>query len=301
MQLHKYYTSVILSLCCLACIQCGPSRTQVGNGHTVGDPQTDLVDGEYTAQQLVNTFKQAHNVIFSMYMIYAPPKELKKPHRSFSLTAWAPADGRIRIRLTKLGVDFLEAIIDKDGNFTGVLVRYKKIVKGSLDELMPKIEEKIGKKITSTDPTASAGAPLFAALNLLRNEVKHGPVTIIDPEDSYQVNKKTTPQILHIPLPENFSAQLQLGVKKSEPVLRKTLFNNKNREIMAINYYTYANMDGLFRAKKMQLYIPNDKSVYLFRLKKLDVVTRISSTSMHLEIPDYPQIKIKDFAKKVTE
>ncbi|NRA38687.1 MAG: hypothetical protein HRU15_11145 [Planctomycetes bacterium] len=288
-----YTRLLLLCLCCLSCIQCGPSRDQ----HKADDtnPEVTLVNGEHRAQLLVNKFKQANNVIFSLYMVYNPPK---KAHMSFSLTAWAPADGRIRIRLTKLGVDFLEGLIDKDGNFTGVLVRDNKIVKGTLDQLMPKIEEKTGKKFTTDDPQTSRGAPLFAALDLLRNEIKHGPVNIAD---SYQLNKQSIPQVLHIPLKENFTTQLALGVKKTQPVLKKTIFNAQQREIMSLRYSKYADMDGLYRAKKMQLFIPNDESVYLFRLKKLDVIKNISQESMYLEVPDYPQIKIEDFAKKVTE
>jgi len=202
--------------------------------------------------------------------------------------------------MTKLGVDFLEGLFTKDGKFTGVLVRDKKVVKGNVDELLPKIEKKVGKKLefgNQKDTVSRKGAPLLAAIELLRNEIRHGPINIR--KDGYKIGKQLGVESLYFSLPHGFSAAVILGSRKRSPVREKIIFNQKNKEVFRITYANPKKYDRMWRMQKMQLQMPNDKGKYTIILKKLDAVRNIREKSLHLDVPDYPNISIEDFGKKV--
>lgn len=266
-----------------------------------GDPRPPAVggNGEQRAQELVNLFKQAANIVFRVYIIYEPPET---EHRSFSVTAWAPEDGRIRIRMTKLGVDFLEGLITADGTFTGVLVRDDKLVKSNVDELMPRIQEKAGEQLNENIENGEQerkGAPLLAALNLLRNEVRHGPINIR--QDGYQLNIDGGRETLSFKLPHGLRAEVLLGNSNREPVKQKIIYNKKDKELFRLDYANLKSFERMQRMSKIQLRVPGDKGRYTIIMRKLDAVRSISAENLHLDVPDYPEISIEDFGKKVAE
>ncbi len=293
----KYFLHIIMVLILCMMVACGDKRAEP---EVNPDGQEEsLKDGEKRAQELVNYFKQAGNVVSSVYIVYQPPE---KEHLSFSITSWSHNDGRIRLRMTKLGVDFLEGLITKDGHFTGVLVRDKKVVKGNVEQLLPKLEEKAGKKLEDVVEKVEGekkGAPLLAAIELLRNEIKHGPINIR--QDGYKIGKQMGKESLYFNLPHGFSAAVVLGSRKRQPVVEKVVFNKEKKEVFRLAYDKPKKYDEMHRMSKMQLRIPNDKGKYTIILKKLDAVRHIQEKNLHLEVPDYPEISIEEFGKKVTE
>ncbi len=290
---------VFMLLVCLFCglTSCGDSRSAEQTDTPTADEAGQLKDGERRAQELVNFFGQAENAVFSMYIVYRPPE---KEHLSFSLTAWSHSDGRLRIRMTKLGVDFLEGLINDAGDFTGVLVRDKKVIRGKLDDIMSKLKEKSDPKIAKEIEDASQnGAPLLAAIRLLRNEVCHGPINISDGKYSIGVNNGI--ETLYFDLPHDFSAAAILGSRRRDPVAEKVMFNKNNKEVLRLKYDKLKELDGLQRMCKFSLIIPNDDGQYTLILRELDVVKHIQEKNLYLDVPAYPEISIEDFGKKVVE
>ena len=284
-----------ITLCCLLAFvaSCGDS-TRAEATQNPGAEHGALKDGEARAQELVNLFRQTNSVVFSVYIVYQPPK---RDHLSFSLTGWAPADGRLRIRMTKLGVDFLEGLMDAKGNFTGVLVRDEKIIKGDVDQLMPKLEKKAGKEFNNKQERT--GAPLLALVELLRNEVKHGPINIR--QDGYKLGKHEGKEALHFNLPHDFKAIALLGSRKKNPVAQKIILDANDKEVMRLHYSKLKEHDGMKRLSQIRVEIPGNDDKQTVLLRELDAVRNIGADRMALDIPNYKEISIEDFGKKVVE
>ena len=271
---------------------CGGDQTRQAAAN--GGEEQALRDGEIRAQELVNLFRQTDSVVFSVYIVYQPPK---REHLSFSLTGWAPADGRLRIRMTKLGVDFLEGLMEDNGTFTGVLVRDEKIIKGDVDQLMPKLEKKAGKEFENA--AERKGAPLLALVELLRNEVKHGPINIR--QDGYRLENKDGKEYLHFNLPHKFKATAILGSRRKNPVAEKIIYNPDGKEVMRLSYSRLKEHDGMQRLCQIKVELPGSDDKQTVILRELDAVRHIGADRMALDVPNYKEISIEDFGKKVVE
>lgn len=291
---QRLFPTLCTLICaCILITSCGGKQTRPAA--TAGnDEEQALRAGEARAQELVNLFRQTDSVVFSVYIVYQPPK---REHLSFSLTGWAPADGRLRIRMTKLGVDFLEGLMEENGNFTGVLVRDEKIIKGDVDQLMPKLEEKAGKEFKNKEQRK--GAPLLALVELLRNEVKHGPINIR--QDGYRLEKIDGQECLHFNLPHKFKATAILGSRKKNPVAEKIIYNPEGKEVMRLKYSRLKEHDGMQRLCQIRVEVPENDDKQTVILRELDAVRNIGADRMALEVPDYKEISIEDFGKKVVE
>ena len=69
---------------------------------------------------------------------------VRQPDRetlTFTADCWLDANNTIRLKATKMGIAFLDAVIHPDQTFTALLVRDDEVITGSLSDLAPRDNE----------------------------------------------------------------------------------------------------------------------------------------------------------------
>jgi hypothetical protein len=201
----------------------------------------------------------------------------------FQISLWCPEDGRIRLKCSKLDVDFIDALVQKNGDFVLELVRSKEVVRGNLRDIH--VFDQDGKVI---------GPPFLAYLSLLVHEAKSGPVPDrgVTKAGNGRVEAKD-----HI-------TGLTVGVEVNpdDTVKSKTFFDQPDKPTVRLDYFRYKTFDQLRRPTQMQLTVPGDPSEYTVRLRELDVVPSISPDRMRFAPSQgSTEIGLEEFLKRLRD
>lgn len=201
----------------------------------------------------------------------------------FQISLWCPEDGRIRLKCSKLDVDFIDALVQKNGDFVLELVRSKEVVRGNLRDVH--VFDKDGKVI---------GPPFLAYLSLLVHEAKSGPVPDrgVTKAGDGKVEAKD-----HI-------TGLTVGVEVNpdDTVKSKTFFDAPDKPAVRLAYFRYKTFDQLRRPTQMQLTVPGDPSEYTVRLRELDAVPSISPDRMRFAPSQgSTEIGLEEFLKRLRD
>lgn len=191
----------------------------------------------------------------------------------FTINLWSPKDGRTRLKISKLGFDFCDAVVRPDGSFDAYLSRSNESVRGTLRDLLP---------------ADSAGN-----LALMINEFKDGPlpvgVALTPGDNSVQF---TDPMTGLRAVAEPASDGPGLG---SKVIVAGT-------EAFKIAYAQYQDMDGLRRPSRVTVTSSKDPTEVAIRVRSIDVLPDISAGRMTVSIPDKArEISLPDFLRRIDE
>ncbi len=201
----------------------------------------------------------------------------------FQINLWCPADGRVRLKCSKLDVDFIEALVQPNGDFVLELVRSKELVRGNLRDIH--VFDKNG---------AASGPPFLAYLSVLVNEAKNGPVP------AENVTKAANGEI--IAKDAITKLDVKVTVNPDKTVASKQYFDAPDKEAVRLDYQRYDNFDRLKRPTRMQLSVPGDKSEYTLRLRSLDAVPAIPAAHMRFDPSSgVTEITLEMFLKRLQD
>jgi hypothetical protein len=250
-----------------------------------GEPNADqtpptIPAGVLWVQELLNFHQQAPTVTADLLIrVKAPDGDAIL----FQISLWCPEDGRIRLTCSKLDVDFIDALVQKNGDFVLELVRTKEVVRGNLRDVH--VFDKDGKVI---------GPPFLAYLALLVQEAKSGPVPDrgISKAGEGKVEAKD-----HV-------TGLTVGVEVNpdDTVKSKTFFDQPDKPTVRLDYFRYKTFGQLRRPTQMQLTVPGDPSEYTVRLRELDAVPSISPERMRFTPSQgSTEIGLAEFLKRLRD
>jgi hypothetical protein len=210
----------------------------------------------------------------------------------FQLSLWCTADGRIRLRASKLDFDFIEALVAPDGAFVVELVRSHEIVRGNLRDI----------SVLNAQGRPS-GPPFLAYLSLLVTEAKqgavppHGPYRSAPPAPGSPTGSRAIAAKDPV---SGLDAELTIG-PDGHP-LSKRLFDAPGVEALRLDYARFEHFHDLERATKLHLTVPGDASDYTVRMRTLDAVPAISEERMHFTpSPGGHEISLDEFLKRLNE
>ena len=200
----------------------------------------------------------------------------------FQLSLWCPEDGRVRLKCSKLDVDFIEALVQKNGDFVLELVRSHEVVRGNLRDV----------HVFDHDGKVS-GPPFLAYLTLLVHEAKAGPV----PE---RVAKAGDGKVEG--RDDATGLDVVAEVKPDDTVVSKRFFDAPGKEAVRLDYSRYQAFGQLQRPSRLQVSVPGDPSEYTVRLRQLDAVPAISPERMRF-VPSASakEIGLEEFLKRLRD
>ena len=201
----------------------------------------------------------------------------------FQLSLWCPEDGRVRLKCSKLDIDFIDALVQANGDFVLELVRSHEVVRGNLRDIH--VFDKDGK---------ASGPPFLAYLSLLVQEAKSGPV----PDRG--VNKVGDGKILA----KDHATGLDVAVEVNaeDKVVSKRFFDAPDKEAVRLDYFRYQAFGTLQRPTKLELKVPGDPTEYTVRLRQLDAVPAISADRMRFAPSQgASEIGLEDFLKRLRD
>jgi hypothetical protein len=251
-------------------------------GETVPPGQSPplIKPGLVWVQELL-TFHQQAPTITADLMILVKPTDGDSV--LFEISLWCPEDGRIRLKCSKLNVDFIDALVQKNGDFVLELVRSKEIVRGNLRDIH--VFDKDGRII---------GPPFLAYLSLLVHEAKSGPV----PDRG--VTKAGDRKIEA----KDPVTGLMVGVEVNpdDTVASKRFYDEPGKESVRLDYSRYQAFNQLQRPTRMQLTVPGDPTGYTVRLRQLDAVPAISPDRMRFTPSNgSTEIGLEEFLKRLRD
>lgn len=170
----------------------------------------------------------------------------------FTLRLWSPADRSIRVRVQKLDVAILDALVRPDGAYEALLVRERTATAGRLG--------------AADDPL------LLRDLRLLMSELRDGPVpagVVPDAEGSWDD-------------PVGWRAQVELG-QDALPALK--VLREGRTEMRRLAYRRWQDFETLRRPSQVELRVHGDPATIRVRVKSLDDPGAISPERMALVIP----------------
>jgi hypothetical protein len=201
----------------------------------------------------------------------------------FQISLWCPEDGRIRLKCSKLDVDFIDALVQKNGDFVLELVRSKEVVRGNLRDVH--VFDKNG---------AVTGPPFLAYLTLLVQEAKFGPV----PDRNITTAKDG---IIEAKDPAT-GLPVRVEVNPDDTVKSKRFFDAPGKESVRLDYFRYKAFDHLQRPSQLSLVVPGDSSEYTLRLRQLDAVPAISPDRMRFTPSQgSTEIGLEEFLKRLRD
>jgi hypothetical protein len=210
----------------------------------------------------------------------------------FQLSLWCTGDGRIRLRVSKLDFDFIDALVNADGSFVVELVRSHEIVRGNLRDI----------SVLNAQGRPS-GPPFLAYLTLLVAEAKQGAVPPAGPYRSAPPAPGAPAGARAIAAKDPISgldAELTIGPDGNP--LTKRIFDAPGVEALRLDYARFDHFHHLLRATKMHLTIPGDPTDYTVRVRTLDAVPAISEERMHFTpSPGGHDITLDEFLKRLNE
>lgn len=202
---------------------------------------------------------------------------------TFQIFLWCPADGRIRLKASKLDVDFCEALVQADGSFTAILVRSREVVRGNLKDV--RVLDAQGRPL---------GPPFLGYLALLVAEAKTGPI----PDQGVTAVHERRIEA------KDPTSGLAVGVELNadDTAAAKRFYDAPGKESLRFDYSRYQAFDGLRRPAKLQVTVPNDPSEYGVRVREIDVVPAIDQERMRLEVSQgLREIKLMEFLDRLRE
>lgn len=257
-------------------------ETKPPAGEAVPPEQTPptIKPGVVWIQELLTFHQQAPTVTADLII------RVKEPNGDailFQISLWCPEDGRIRLKCSKLDVDFIDALVQKNGDFILELVRTQEVVRGNLRDVH--VFDKDGKVI---------GPPFLAYLSLLVHEAKSGPIPDrgVTKAGDGKVEAKD-----HV-------TGLTVGVEVNpdDTVKSKTFFDAPGKPTVRLDYFRYKTFDHLRRPTQLNLTVPGDASEYTVRLRELDAVPSISPDRMRF-VPSQgsTEIGLEEFLKRLRD
>ena len=201
----------------------------------------------------------------------------------FQLSLWCPEDGRVRLKCSKLDVDFIDALVQKNGDFVLELVRSHEVVRGNLRDVH--VFDKDGK---------ASGPPFLAYLSLLVQEAKSGPVPDHDVSKAGDgtIHAKDGATGLDV----------VVDVKPDDTVTSKRFFDAPGKESVRLDYNRYQAFGQLQRPARLQITVPGDASEYTVRLRQLDAVPAISPDRMRFApSASAKEIGLEEFLKRLRD
>lgn len=245
-------------------------------------PQTPpiLAAGIARVAELLNVHGRAETITASLLIRVKPADG---DAITFQIFLWCPADGRIRLKASKLDVDFCDALVQADGSFTAVMVRSNEVVRGNLKDIS--VLDQQGKPL---------GPPFLGYLALLVAEAKTGPI----PDQGVTA--------VHERRIEAKDATSGLGVgvdlNADDTAASKRFYDAPGKESLRFDYSRYQEFDGLRRPAILKVTVPNDPSDYLVRVREIDVVPSIDPQRMKLEVSQgLKEIKLMEFLDRLRE
>ena len=285
---------VSLATACLLLTACGetareqpkqPPTVEVkpttGEAVPPGQSPPLIKPGLVWVQELLNFHQQAPTVTASLMILVKPPND--GAAILFEINLWCPEDGRIRLKCSKLNVDFIDALVQKNGDFVLELVRSKEIVRGNLRDVH--VFDKDGK---------ISGPPFLAYLSLLVQEAKSGPVPdrgVTKAGDGKVEAKDPVTGLL-----------VGVEVNPDDTVKSKRFYDEPGKESVRLDYSRYQTFDQLQRPTRMALTVPGDPTSYTVRLSDLDAVPAISPDRMRFTpSAGSTEIGLEEFLKRLRD
>lgn len=186
----------------------------------------------------------------------------------FTLRLWSTADSTIRLRVQKLDVAVIDALVRPDGAYEALLVRERVATAGRLGG--------------ADDPR------LLRDLRLLMDELRHGPlpaaVAVAEPGWTWAD-------------PTGWQARLELGPDRLPSA--KVLLDGAV-EVRRLAYQRWQAYEGLTRPSQVELHALGDPSTIRVRIKSLDDPGLISPERMALAVPaDVERVDPAEFTRRM--
>jgi hypothetical protein len=201
----------------------------------------------------------------------------------FTLDLWSPADGRIRVKASKLDVDFCDALVAPDGAFTAFLARSRESVAGNLRDL------------AAADAQGRPVGPSFLAyLALLVEEVKCGPLPAVGPWRELGGNLVATDPATRL--------TAEVVAKPDGTVASKRLLDDQGKEVLRLDYDRYQAFGQLHRPVRIVLTVAGDPTACTIRLRDCAAVPGVGEERMRLTTPaGTPAIPVGEFIRRLEE
>jgi len=259
----------------LLAIGCGARTPNDQHGHPG-------LDGETLAQHARAAHRQADNLVCKVVVAARDGDGERLP--GFSVHTWADDQGRVRVRATKVDVDFLDGLLHPDGRFSLALVRDEEVVEGQLADLAAE---------------DGAGAGFFARLDLLVAEVKEGPIPRADTY-SAEVGPDGT-ILLRCRHGQETESVVAIDGRHYQ-AQHKTLYEH-GEAVLRIDYDRYELIDGLRRPLRGTIAFPQSGAMVRVRIPNLglDEVPGFRPGTFTFEPPaDWPRISLETFVERLT-
>jgi hypothetical protein len=201
----------------------------------------------------------------------------------FQLNLWCPADGRVRLKCSKLDVDFIDALVQPNGDFVLELVRSREVVRGNLRDVH--VFDRQGKV---------SGPPFLAYLSLLVQEAKSGPVPDrgVARAGAGRIEAKDPATGLDV----------AVEVKPDDTVASKRFLDAPGKEAVRLDYARYKAFGRLQRPTQLQIAVPGDANEYTVRLRHLDAVPSIDPGRMRFTPSQgAKEIGLEEFLERLRE
>lgn len=183
---------------------------------------------------------------------------------------WATKDNRIRLALSRLDVDFIDALIEPDGKFLVLIPSSKQYVRASILDIFA-----IGK-----------GNPV-----LLINELKTGPLPLIK---DFRLASASELGGYDPAIGGPFTVSLNNEGHVSE----KSWFLDQGQRFCSVIYSGYKNLDGYVRPTKAILAAVGYGHQFTFGLTFFNALPEISVGKMTLVVPaEWREVATADFLK----
>jgi hypothetical protein len=226
-------------------------------------------------------FHQVASTITADLMILVKPTD--GDSLLFEISLWCPEDGRIRLKCSKLNVDFIDALVQKNGDFVLELVRTREVVRGNLRDIH--VFDKDRKVI---------GPPFLTYLTLLVQEAKSGPVPDRGVTRAGDGKVEAKDPITGL--------MVAVDVNPDDTVASKRYFDEPGKESVRLDYQRYQAFGHLQRPTRLQLTVPGDPTGYTVRLRQLDAVPAISPERMRFAPSQgATEIGLEEFLKRLRD
>lgn len=183
---------------------------------------------------------------------------------------WATKDNRIRLALSRLEVDFIEALIEPDGKFLVLIPRSKQYVRGSISDIF----------------VTGKGNPV-----LLINELKTGPLPLIK---EFRLASASELGGYDPAIGDPFTVSLN----NEGHITEKSWFLDQGQRFCSVVYSGYKNLDGYVRPTKAILAVVGYGHQFTFGLTFFNALPEISVEKMTLVVPaDWSEVATADFLK----
>lgn len=276
---------LVLILIPLVCLLLGSCS------HRVDDkPVPRVAEAEDFARETQKNILVAQDFTFDLGIRIKPEQG---ESLRFTLMAWHGRDGRVRIRGSKRGVEFMEGLVQRDGAFNLTLPREKRVVRSSLSALAAAIERR-----------GVVGGGVFARLRTFTNDLRYGAVTpssrmrFVDDPD-----QPTGPQLLEVPGDRGTTATIRFKTYETfEVPAEKVVSNRVGTELYRLIYSDYQTYDKLLRPKYTELKVVDDPTLYKLRIRALDIVPSIDARYWNLPTPsEWPEMSVDEFIDLLVE